>query len=230
MKIPKFKALVPMKHHSERVPEKNIRQFCGKPLLHWIMQSLCESRYVDEIIVNTDSDVIAEAVATFGATVLQRPDHLLGDMVGIQPLIEWDLAHSNGEYYLQTHSTNPLLTSTTIDRAIEDFYANPENDSLFSVTPLQTRFYWPDGTPVNHDPDNLVRTQDLPEILEENSCIYVFSRRMFEKVGHRLGANPLMFRMDFLEALDIDEEYDFTVAEAVMQARISGNRSMKARS
>ena len=72
------------------------------------MDTLRQSRYIAEIVVNTDSDEIAaSAVSEFGATILERPEHLLGDMVGIQPLIEWDVTHTTGEFYLQTHSTNP---------------------------------------------------------------------------------------------------------------------------
>lgn len=226
MSIPPVKALVPMKHHSERVPGKNYRPFCGKPLCHWVMETLRSSRYVDEVIVNTDSEDIARYVeSVFGATILWRPDHLLGDMVGIQPLIAYDLENSDGEYYLQTHSTNPLLTADTVDRAIEAFFARDDIDSLFSVTPVQSRFFWPDGQPINHDPDNLVRTQDLPVIYEENSCVYIFSRAMFERRGHRLGERPLMFPMDPLEAVDIDEEFDFQIAEAIMRVRLAGARA-----
>lgn len=225
MTIPQLTALVPMKHHSERVSGKNYRPFCGKPLFHWVLTALNESKHVGPIIVNTDSERIADEVIKFGAIVLERPEHLRGDMITIEPLIKWDLAHSSGEYYLQTHSTNPLLTPDTLDRAVEQFFSHPENDSLFSVTPMRTRFYWPDGRPVNHDPKHLTRTQDLPPIYEENSCIYVFSRSAFEKTGHRTGERPLMFEMHSLEAVDIDDEQDFEIAELTMRARLAGARS-----
>lgn len=215
-------ALVPMKAHSERVPNKNVREFAGRPLYHWIMESLREAECVGDIVVNTDSETIAEEAARlFGVTVLGRPSHLLGDMVGIQPLIEWDLQHSSGDLYLQTHSTNPLVRPATIDRAIRTFVEQDEHDSLFSVTEHHTRLYWADGRPVNHDPDHLVRTQDLEPILEENSCIYVFPRRMFELRGHRLGDRPLLMSVDPLEAVDIDEPHDFEIAEAVMRTRLA---------
>jgi N-acylneuraminate cytidylyltransferase len=211
-----------MKAHSERVPGKNVRPLCGRPLFHWVLESLCRSRYVDTIVVNTDSPGIAEdARRSFGARVLvlERPPALCGDMVPIQPLIAHDLANTPGEWYLQTHSTNPLLSTATIDRAIEAFFAQAEHDSLFTVTPLHTRFYWADGRAVNHDPDVLLRTQDLPPMYEENSCLYLFSRAVFARRGHRLGARPMMFPMDRHEAVDIDEEFDWAVAEALMRRR-----------
>lgn len=224
MDVPEVKALIFMKEHSERVPGKNVRPLCGRPLFHWIMDSLSSSAHIDEIIVNTDSARIAEdAERTFGATIHLRPDRLRGDMVSALPLIEYDITNTTGEFFLQTHSTNPLLSAGTIDRAIEEFFGQAGHDSLFSVTPVTTRMYWADGRGINHDPGRLIRTQDLEPIYEENSALYIFSRSTFLERKNRIGHNPLMFVMDPAEAVDIDYEYDFTVAEALM-ARSIGAR------
>lgn len=221
MEIPKIKALVPMKGHSERVPDKNIRLLAGKPVFHWVMESLSKSKYIDEVIINTDSKEIAQnATEHFNVTILERPDFLLGDMVSIQPLIEYDLSQTNGEFYLQTHSTNPLLTTETIDKAIETFFAQQEHDALFSVTEVKTRFYWPDGRGINHDPKHLIRTQDLSPVFEENSCFYIFSKATNERVKNRLGSKPLMFPIDRLEAADIDDIEDFYWAEFLLKRKL----------
>ena len=210
----KIKALVPMKGHSERVPNKNIRLIAGKPLFHWILESLSKSQYIDEIIINTDSEEIAEnASANFDVIILKRPEELCGDMVSMSPLIKHDISHTSGSLFLQTHSTNPLVKTETIDRAIETFYKLSDHDSLFTVTPMWTRIFWKDGEPINHDPDNLIRTQDLDPIYEENSCLYLFSRDIFNKRENRLGFNPKMMVMDPIESIDIDEEHDFQLAE-----------------
>jgi CMP-N-acetylneuraminic acid synthetase len=214
-------ALVPMKRLSERVPGKNLRPFHGRPLYHWVVNTLRLSRFVEEIVVNTDSEEIARGAEELGARILWRPDHLLGHMVGIMPLIEYDLSQTKGEHFLQTHSTNPLLTTETVDAAVAAFFLSGDHDSLFTVTPVQSRFYWPDGRPVNHDPNNLVRTQDLPPIYEENSCMYIFTRSGFMTHGHRVGSRPIMFPMSGEEAVDIDEPIDFAVAEALMAARLN---------
>jgi len=218
----KVKALVPMKAHSERVPNKNIRQLAGKPCFHWVMETLTNSKYIDEIIINTDSPEIAKSAKdNFNkATILERPEFLLGDMISIQPLIEYDLANSDGAYYLQTHSTNPLLTTASVDKAIETFFAQTTHDALFSVTEVKQRFYWPDGRGVNHDPSKLIRTQDLEPIYHENSCFYIFSRETNQKIKNRLGSNPLMFSIDRLEAADIDDIEDFYWAEFLMLRRL----------
>jgi len=223
MEIPKITALVPMKGHSERVPRKNIRQLVGKPTFHWIMETLSKSKYITEILVNTDSKEIAEsAKANFDKVkVLERPDFLLGDMVSIQPLIAYDIEQTDAEYFLQTHSTNPLLTVESIDKAIETFFSQTEHDTIFSVTETKTRFYWPDGKGINHDPKVLIRTQDLVPIYHENSCFYIFSRQTNYKTKNRLGSNPLMFPIDRLEAADIDDLEDFYWTEFLLQRKFA---------
>jgi len=222
MGIPKITALVPMKGHSERVPNKNIRMLAGKPAFHWILETLSKSKYIGEIVINTDSpDISNNAKENFDVTILKRPDFLLGDMVSIQPLIEYDLSQTKGEYYLQTHSTNPLVKTETINSAIERFFSQKEYDALFTVTPLKTRFYWPDGSGINHDPKHLIRTQDLEPIFEENSCLYIFSKETNKKVKNRLGSNPLMFPMERLEAVDIDDIEDFYWAEYLLKQSLN---------
>ena len=91
---------------------------------------------------------------------------------------------------------------------------------MFSVTRLQTRFYDREGKALNHNPNELLRTQDLPPIYEENSCIYIFDVQTLEQRGHRLGERPLMFEIDPAEAWDIDEEIDFLIADFLMGKRL----------
>ena len=122
------------------------------------------------------------------------------------------------DWYLQTHSTNPLLKAATISRAIRALQASPEHDTLFSVTRLQTRLWGAEGKSINHDPDVLMRTQDLPPIFEENSCIYIFKRETLVRRRNRLGEAPLMFEIPREEAIDIDEELDFRIAESILES------------
>jgi CMP-N-acetylneuraminic acid synthetase len=124
------------------------------------------------------------------------------------------------DFYLQTHSTNPLLKPQTISHAIHSLMTNyPTYDSLFSVTRLQTRLYFQDGRAINHDPTVLIQTQDLPPIYEENSCLYIFTRETLLKRHHRIGEKPLMFEMDAGEAWDIDEELDFTITDFLLRRK-----------
>ena len=216
-------ALVPMKGHSERIPGKNLRPLAGKPTCHWILESLSKSKYINQIVVDTDDDELAECVSIFPKVkLIKRPSFLLGDMVSIQPLIEYDMKQSEDEYFIQTHCTNPLLSTATIDKAIELFFSQKEHDALFGVTEVKSRFYWPNGKGINHDPQKLIRTQDLKPIFEENSCIYVFSRDTNLKTQNRLGSNPLMFPIDRLESADIDDMEDFYWCEYLLNRIIDG--------
>ena len=219
----KIVALLPMKGHSERVPNKNIRDFCGKPLYHRIIESLLGSRHVDYVIINTDSREIAyDALNNFDQVkIIDRPKSIRGDFTPMNDIIAYDLTKVESEHFIQTHSTNPLLTTETIDKAIEYYFEKLGSySSLFSVTRHQTRLYWRDGSPVNHNPQELLRTQDLEPVFEENSNIYIFSKTSFaQNNNNRIGVRPNMFEIDKSEAVDIDEEEDFKLAEMFFRLR-----------
>jgi CMP-N-acetylneuraminic acid synthetase len=216
-------AFVPMRHSSERVPGKNYREFNGRPLFHHIVSTLLDVPQVAAVVIDTDSPTIVEQCAEHFPTVrcIDRPEHLLGGETPMTDVLAYDASLFPNDWYLQTHSTNPLLSASTIRRALGEFEASMDaHDSLFSVTRLQTRLYDADGRAVNHDPTVLLRTQDLPPIFEENSNIYVFSNDLIAQ-GRRIGDRPLLFEIDPLEAVDIDEEHDFVIAE-LLQARLEG--------
>ena len=216
----KIAALVPMRHNSERVPGKNYRQLGDKPLYAHILSSLSQCPEIDQIVVDTDSPTIIQGIQENfpHITVLERPEHLRDGMIPMNKILVYDTSMVSADYYLQTHSTNPLLKPTTISGAIQTFLSQREKyDSLFSVTRLQTRLYWQNGEAVNHNPNELIRTQDLPPIYEENSCIYLFTREKLIARNHRLGDSPLMYEIDASEAWDIDEELDFQIADFLMR-------------
>jgi CMP-N-acetylneuraminic acid synthetase len=218
---PRIVGLVPMRHSSERVPGKNYRDFNGKPLYRWIVESLLGSGWIEEVLIDTDSEAIVEdATGLPQVRTAPRPEHLRADAVPMNDVLLHDVTLVDADWYLQTHSTNPLLRPETIARAIESLLAATEqHDSLFSVTALRTRLYWEDGRPVNHDPAVLLRTQDLPPVYEENSCIYLFRRETLVRRRSRIGARPLMFEIPAEEAIDIDVELDFRVAETIGRLR-----------
>lgn len=209
-------ALLPMRHESERVPGKNYRAFSGQPLYHHILRALLACPDVAKIVIDTDSLTIAAGIRKHfpDVVLLDRPEHLRGGHVPMNEILLHDVSQVSSAYYLQTHATNPLLRSQTISRAIREFFAaTPAHDSLFSVTRVQKRFWDGNGQAINHDPAVLLRTQDLPPIYEENSCLYIFTPRLLETYRTRIGSRPLMFEIDRIEAFDIDDETDFRVAE-----------------
>ncbi len=216
-------ALVPMRHHSQRVAEKNYRPLAGRPLYHWIVESLLQCPEIGEVVVDTDSPVIAAGVrAGFpGVRLIPRPERLAGDDVSMNEILLHDTTLVDADIFVQTHCTNPLLTPASIGRAIRTFVAaRPQHDSLFSVTRLQTRLWDAEGRPINHDPAVLLQTQDLPPVFEENSCLYLFTAATLRERSNRIGARPLTFELPPGEACDIDQEIDFQIAEFLMERRL----------
>jgi CMP-N-acetylneuraminic acid synthetase len=207
-----------MKAHSERVRGKNFRDFNGKPLFRWVLDRLLSIEEIDLVVINTDArDILAThgLIDTPRVLIRDRKPELCGDFVSMNRILEDDIAAVPADLYLMTHATNPLLSVETIRRAQEAYRAAllaGSHDSLFSADRVQTRFYRRDGSPVNHDPANLVRTQDLEPWFEENSNLYLFSRESFARTSARIGARPLVFETPRIESLDIDEQSDWDLA------------------
>lgn len=215
-------AIVPMRHSSERVPGKNYREFAGKPLYHHVIESLLACPDIGTVVIDTDSPTILEDAAKQFPTVtlLERPENLRDGAIPMNDVLLNSVRQIDAEFYLQTHSTNPLLRPETVAEATSTFLANyPMYDSLFSVTPLYTRLWDGLGRALNHNPNILLRTQDLPPIYEENSCLFIFTRDTLENGHNRIGKRPFLLPMEAREACDIDVELDFQIAEFLFLAR-----------
>jgi CMP-N-acetylneuraminic acid synthetase len=214
-------ALIPMRHGSERVVGKNWREIGGRPLWEHVLSTLLNVPVIDLVVVDTDSPIVADGVrAAYPQVILlDRPAHLRAGEVPMTDVIAHDATQVPARHYLQTHSTNPLLTASTVADAVTrylDAVASDKADSLFTVTQLQTRLYDATGAAMNHDPAALLRTQDLPPVYEENSNLYLFSAALAHN-RRRIGDRPMMHIMDPLEAVDIDDETDLVLAEALIQ-------------
>lgn len=221
-------ALLPMKAHSARVKSKNFRDLAGKPLYAWILDTLLGMDQIDKIVINTDArDILANSGLNEGGKVIirdRRPE-ICGDFVSMNLVLADDVSNVEADTYLMTHTTNPLLSASTIGRALMAFdkaRALGEADSLFSVNKVQSRFYRMDGTAVNHDPNNLIRTQDLEPWYEENSSLYLFSRGSFARTKARIGVKPMMFETPTLESIDIDDAPRWFIAESMARRVADG--------
>ncbi len=129
----KLAALVPMRHHSQRVPGKNYRPLAGKPLFHHILQTLLAVPEIELVMVDTDSEPVMDGIRRFFPTVklIPRPGHLRADDVPMNDILLHDTAQVQADFYLQTHSTNPLLKAATISRGIQT--------SIYELSPNTTR-------------------------------------------------------------------------------------------
>jgi CMP-N-acetylneuraminic acid synthetase len=214
-----IKAIVPIKSDSERLKGKNFLSFCGQPLYQVVLDTLQNIQLIDSIVINTDSNIIASDCSNrySKAIIIERPLHLIGNDVTMNSIIGYDLSKVDGEHFLQTHVTNPLITAKTIVNAIETYFRSlSDYDSLFSVESIKKRAYDYHGKPINHSNDTLLQTQHLPEINIENSNLFLFSRTSFLSVKNsRVGRKPQLFYMSSLEGIDIDYREDFLLAELI---------------
>lgn len=224
-------ALLPMKAHSARVTSKNFRMIAGKPLFRWILETLCATDEIDLVVINTDARaILADNGLRDGdyagkVMIRDRKPEICGDFVSMNLVLADDIKNVPSDCYLMTHTTNPLLSVATIRKMIGEFSvaeANGAADSLFTVTRRQTRFYSPDGEPINHDPKDLIRTQDLPPYMEENSVCYLFTGKSFAKTDARIGDKPILFETPRLELVDIDEKSDWFMAESLLMRVAAG--------
>ena len=216
--------IVPIKHNSDRVPGKNFRDFNGKPLFHIVLNTLLKSTYINHIYVDTNSPIVMESIKKdFKDTTIsiyERPLELQSGDTPTNVLLENIITHMNldYDYYLQTHVTNPLLKVETIDECIETFMEKEKEDydSLFTAKQLQTRLYTNKNNNVsalNHNPNELIPTQNLEPLYEENSCLYIFKKDILFERHHRIGYKPYIHVMNDIESSDIDIESDFILAE-----------------
>ncbi|MCZ2223456.1 MAG: acylneuraminate cytidylyltransferase family protein [Chitinophagales bacterium] len=217
MKNKNIVALVPMRHSSERVPGKNYRDFAGKPLFFHITESLLKCKLITTVVIDTDSPTVIDlSKQYFGdkIKILERPEHLRDGSIPMNDVLLNAISQIPADFYLQTHSTNPILKPETIESAVEKFLEIfPMYDSLFTVTRKNVRYWDSLARPINHNQNILLRTQDLPPVFEENSCLYLFSREILQRKHNRIGDRPYLFEMPEIEAQDIDVELNFKVAE-----------------
>ena len=213
-------ALIPIKRNSQRIPNKNFLEINSKPLFFWIIDSLLNSEFVDEIVINYDDDYTLQEVSKYFDSIkfCKRPDKLLGDDISMNKIIESSLKDCTNETIIQVHTTSPLLKTKTIDKAIK-FHLDKKQD-IFSVNKLYERFYDKDLRPINHDINTLVQTQDLEPLYVENSALYIFTKENFRQSNNRINDKSDIFEVIFPENIDIDNFEDFELARIFLEKNI----------
>jgi CMP-N-acetylneuraminic acid synthetase len=213
-------ALLPMKANSERVPNKNFRLIGGKPLYYWMLETLFAIEVIDRVIVNTDAEqeLFSNFIGNKKFVIRSRKPSLCGDLVSMNKIIEDDILSDGSDIFLMTHTTNPLISTKTLNNAIDIFVNRNKNkyDSLYSATKFQGRFYYEESVAINHNPNELLRTQDLPPVYLENSCLYLFDKSIFLDTKTRIGKKPILFETPQLESVDIDTEDDWHLANLLI--------------
>lgn len=209
----KIVCFIPIKQFSERVKGKNFRVICGTPLYQAIITKACRCGRFSKVVVDTDSEEVAEFAGSMGAVYLPRDAELLKNTAnGNDLLVKHFLGDPGFDYYFQLFATAPLMKQATIVRAVDDLVKSTTHDSVFTAI-SHHGFYWRAGMPISYRPDLLPRSQDLVTIDEETTGLYGISRASLDKYRCRIGANPLVIAAAKLEAVDLNTEEDFAYLE-----------------
>jgi len=203
---------IPIKHNSERVPFKNFRKFKGKPLWQYCVKRLNKDF---TIWIDTDSPNILEYTNQIpNVNIYQRPYHLVGNDISVVDLIDnFIVSNDITEPLCQVHVTSPFLQIDHIKHSFD--LIDKGFDSVFGVTKTQKRFWGEEGLPLNHDPRNLIPTQNLKVWYEENSYLYTFRPEVITEFGNRIGGHYHMMEIRFPYNLDIDTEDDWKLAKCI---------------
>jgi CMP-N,N'-diacetyllegionaminic acid synthase len=237
----KILALIPARGGSKEIPGKNIKGFNGKPLIAWTIEAAKRSKYVDRVIVSTDSTKIAEAARPFGAEVpFMRPGELATDsapsnLVAVHAL-DWIRTNEGKEYdyLLLLQATSPLRTSEHIDSAISRFLDDEKAKSLVSVSKVRENPCW--MKKVNSqgyledlwdNNNNASCRQNLPEFYIYNGAIYIVKCSEFLS-KQEFDLPPVSYYvMEHDVSLDIDSSMDFQYAEFIHKNKKEDRNNVK---
>ena len=209
----KIVAIMPIKLNNERCPGKNTRILGDKPLLQHELDNLKATKLCDNIVVFCSSEEILPFLPE-GVDFVKRPKYLDLPTSNFTQIFEAFEVNHNADIYVYAHATAPYITVETMKQCIEAVKSG-EFDSAFCAVKLQ-EYLWKAGEPLNFDPSNLPRTQDLIPIFQETSGIYVFSKDSFQKYHLRIGNNTFIKEVSFKESIDIDDPEDFKLAEMLV--------------
>tara|TARA_Y100000034_G_scaffold29162_1_gene35120 strand:+ start:26 stop:691 length:666 start_codon:yes stop_codon:yes gene_type:complete len=211
----KVVCFIPIKDNSTRVLKKNLRPFGRKPLFRYVVDTVIKSNKFDEVIVDTDSDEVKEYCRNNSIGIIDRDPELSKDSANGNDLLKsWIETKPNYDIYFQIFVTSPFLKVDTINDCVDFMKKTSEYDSIFTGAEEYT-WYWFDNKPINYEPKVLPRSQDAKPMVRETTSLYGITKEAFLKDTSRVGRNPKIYIVNQIEAVDIDTELDFFIAEQV---------------
>ncbi|MCX6300995.1 MAG: acylneuraminate cytidylyltransferase family protein [Bacteroidia bacterium] len=220
----KVVCFLPCRAGSERVKNKNTRQFAGVEggLLEIKLDQLCRCNIIDKIVLSTDDQKVIDISKQFGSRIRidNRPPELASSDASTDDLIRYTGKIISDPHILWTHVTSPFTGEEVYNRAINDYFKfikTGKYDSLMSVTPIRVHVWNKKGEPVNYKRGEVrwPRSQQVDPMFEVNSAIFINSRENYIRLEDRIGLHPFLFEMDRTESIDIDYEDDFLLAESI---------------
>jgi CMP-N-acetylneuraminic acid synthetase len=223
-----FLAIIPARGGSKRLPNKNVLPLAGKPMLVWTIESAIQSKYLDEIVLSTDSDDIIKVAGNYKIKTIKRPIELASDTAKTVDVVKHVIENIDKKYdfIVLLQPTSPLRTSTHIDEAIEQLI-KLNADAIISVTEADHSPLWCNILPENLSMENFIskdikhkRSQDLPKFYRLNGAIYICkTKKLIEENTFFLKKNIYAYIMDKKSSVDIDEELDFKLAEVILKEK-----------
>jgi N-acylneuraminate cytidylyltransferase len=225
-----IKAVIFARGGSKGIKNKNIRVIGGKPLIAHAIECALASKYIKQVIVSTDSDEIAKVATEYGAKILKRPSELASDTAPEN--LSWQHAiESNPNLYfdkknslfISLPATSPLRAPIDVDNAIERFMKR-NCDVVFGISPSQRNPYLNMVT-IGKDDDLIniaiagskaVRRQDVPDVFDITTCVYVTSPEYVMTCGRLMDGRVGYVKIPTARAIDIDEEYDLYLADLML--------------
>lgn len=215
-------AFIPVRGGSKSIPLKNIKPFCGKPLVYWSLKAIQESDAVDEVYVSTDHPEIKKTVEGFGfdkVKIYDRSAEHASDTASTEAaMLEFIHDHdfSDDDVFILVQATSPLIQSSDLDDALQSYHSS-DMDSLLTCVRTK-RFFWQEhGEPLNYDYNNRPRRQDFDGLLMENGCFYVSTIGKIKESKNRLSGKIGIHEMEEFTAIELDEEHDWVAAEELMK-------------
>ena len=209
----KIVAMVPIKLKNERLPGKNTMILGGKPLIAHMLETLSKIKKIDKTYVFCSDLKINEYIDT-DAVFLERSKTLDLQTATFNDIFDSFRSKIRADIYVVAHATSPFVKESTIDACI-NAVLNCGHDSAFTAIAMR-EFFWRNGQPMNFDPKNIPRTQDLEPLYCETSGAYVFKSEVYENSRRRIGENPFIAEVSVREAVDIDYKEDFEFAKYML--------------
>lgn len=231
-------AVIPARGGSKRVPKKNIKEFCGKPLISYSITTALESGVFDKVIVSTDCETIADIAIKYGAEVpFKRPEQLSNDHAGTWAVMSHAVTQMaqlgfDADAVCCIYATAPFLMPEFLRYGLEELLANPDKGYAFSVTsfsfPVLRGLYINDGDVSPMFPENMgKRSQDLPECYHDAGQFYWGRPESFIQSKPLFPGNstPIILPRHLVQ--DIDTPEDWERAELMYQAYVANLRNGK---
>jgi len=206
---------IPIKERSTRVPRKNFRLLNNKRLFEYIIDAAIGSESFDDIYVDTDSDEVKEYCNNRAVNIIDRDPELSKDTANGNDLLNyWIERYPDYDHYFQLFATAPFLSSTTIKECVKILTEANDYDSVFTAYE-NCGWYWFKDEPINYEPADLPRSQDAKKVYNETTGLYGITSKALRYFECRIGHNPYVHFVNEIEAMDIDSEFDFKLAELI---------------